>query len=129
MERVATLGPAAISILVLAAAAGIAMIRVGVTPAARDVGERREGPRTPRERFEAAVGRRGTPESWVLAVIALLILGIILAPRLLGYVIVFLPLVLMNRRRGLRGHRGGRRADPDDPDRPGGMGEPGTDPS
>ncbi len=128
MEPVAALSPAAISILVLAALAGIAMIRLGVSSEAPGVREGRAGPRTPRERLQAAMGRRGTPEPWVLGLIALLILGILVAPRLLGFTFVFLPLILMNRRRFPRRFDDRRRADPDDADGPGHLGDPG-DPS
>jgi hypothetical protein len=62
---------------------------------------------------------RSAIEPWMAITAALLIAGIVIAPRLLGVTFLFLPLMFGRRRRGPRGPRsndwGRGRDDPDGP--------------
>jgi hypothetical protein len=116
---VSGMSPAGISILVLVVAVGAGLLAwAGVTGAqgwredhaarggAEPEGARHERPRGP-------VGRLGrSPSPWVALTVLLLLLGVVVAPRLLGVTFVFLPLLWMHRRRGPGPWRGPGRGGP-----------------
>src|SRR5947208_11744038 len=86
-----TMNPAAISILVLVVVAGIALVRWAVGASAQawnqDHATRRPGPDhregDPGSREAASPGRPRAPSPWIVATVLLLLLGVVVAPRLL----------------------------------------------
>ena len=116
------MSPAGISILVLVVAVGAGLLAwAGVTSAQgwrEDHAARSRGAEAevaPREGPGGPAGRLGrSPSPWILLTVLLLLLGVVVAPRLLGVTFVFLPLLWMRRRRGPGPWRGpgGRGGDP-----------------
>jgi hypothetical protein len=110
---IAAWSPAAVSLAVLALLGVAAAVWWSVGPA--------------RERSEPLLHPEGAPparprirrpiEPWVVVAVALMVAGIVVAPRLLGFTFLFLPLVFGHRRRepGPGGGRGRPRGEHDSP--------------
>ena len=77
-----------------------ALIAVVITALAVAVGAIALG-RAQRPRASAGDGRPwwGAPGPWIVASVALLLLGVVVFPRLLGFIVLFLPFVWMRRAR------------------------------
>src|SRR5205823_6908024 len=92
------MNPAGISILVLVLAVGIGLVAWAAVTGMQ--GCRGSGGDAP-ERPGNGQGRRvSAPSPWIVVTIVVLLLGVVVAPRLLGVTFVFLPLLWMHRRRG-----------------------------
>jgi hypothetical protein len=103
---VAAWSPAAVCIAIVAllgaAAAAWWAIEQSRAPSPADHPEGAPAPR-----------RRPVMEPWMVAVAALLVAGLILAPRLIGVTFLFLPFLWGNRRRGHGGRDRERRSGED----------------
>jgi hypothetical protein len=105
--------PAAITIAFLALLGVAAAVWWSVGP-----GRERPGPDYAAHPEGAPrIRRRPQIEPWMVASLLLLVAGVIIAPRLLGFTFLFLPLLFGRRRRG-PGTGGGRDRARDEPDSP-----------